>query len=153
MIGKSLWVTYFNPSLNNVVILLCHIPYFLCFHRQIGVNTFHFTVLGHLLWIHVLTVAVLILFCICVINLLKFSKMSKYDMTGIGLNLREIPDDNGSFKLMVLGLLLDGPAYSAGVRQVCSVLSDEKIAFTTIDILLVTFVCSVIVLMNLDVIC
>jgi hypothetical protein len=47
--------------------------------------------------------------------------MSKYDMTGIGLNLREIPDDNGSFKLMVLGLLLDGPAYSAGVRQVSSI--------------------------------
>jgi hypothetical protein len=113
---------------------------------------FIFTVLRHLYWIHVLT-TVLILFCICVINLLKFSKMSKYDMTGIGLNLREIPDENGSFKLMVLGLLLDGPAYSAGVRQVCSVLSDEKTAFTTIDILLVMFVCSVIILMNLDVIC
>jgi hypothetical protein len=78
--------------------------------------------------------------------------MSKYDMTGIGLNLWEIPGDNGSFKLMVLGLLLDGPAYNAGVRQVCSVLSDDKIAFATINILLVTFVCSVIVLMNLDVI-
>jgi len=47
--------------------------------------------------------------------------MSKYDMTGIGLNLREIPDGNGSFKLMVLGLLLDGPAYSAGVRQVSNI--------------------------------
>jgi hypothetical protein len=44
--------------------------------------------------------------------------MSKYDMTGIGLNLREIPDGNGSSKLMVLGLKLDGPAHSAGVRQV-----------------------------------
>jgi hypothetical protein len=44
--------------------------------------------------------------------------MSKYDMTGIGLNLREIPDDNGSLRLMVLGLILDGPAHSAGVRQV-----------------------------------
>lgn len=105
------------------------------------------------MWILVLTVTILILFCICVINLLKFSKMSKYDMTGIGLNLREIPDDNGSFKLMVLGLLLDGPAYSAGVRQVCSVLSDVKIAFTTVNILLVTFLISVIVLMNIDVIC
>jgi len=61
------------------------------------------------------------LFCICLINLLKFSKMSKYDMTVIGLNLREIPDGNGSFKLMVLGLLLDGPAYSAGVRQVSNI--------------------------------
>lgn len=39
-------------------------------------------------------------------------------MTGIGINLREIPDDSGDVKLKVLGLLLDGPAYSAGVRQV-----------------------------------
>jgi carboxyl-terminal processing protease len=53
--------------------------------------------------------------------MLKFSKMSKYGMTGIGLNLKEIPDDNGSFKLVVLGLLLDGPAYSAGVRRVSSI--------------------------------
>ena len=52
---------------------------------------------------------------------MKFSNMSKYDMMGVGLNLREIPDDNGSFKLMVLGLLLDGPAYSAGVRQVSNI--------------------------------
>lgn len=41
-------------------------------------------------------------------------------MTGIGINLREIPDDNGMVKLKVLGLLLDGPAHSAGVRQVTS---------------------------------
>uniref|UniRef100_A0A6N2KKA5 PDZ domain-containing protein n=1 Tax=Salix viminalis TaxID=40686 RepID=A0A6N2KKA5_SALVM len=46
-----------------------------------------------------------------------FSKMGRYDISGIGINLREIPDENGEVKLKVLGLLLDGPAYSAGVRQ------------------------------------
>lgn len=39
-------------------------------------------------------------------------------MTGIGINLREVPDDNGVMKIKVLGLLLDGPAHLAGVRQV-----------------------------------
>lgn len=39
-------------------------------------------------------------------------------MSGIGLNLREILEDDGGVKLKVLGLLLDGPAHSAGVRQV-----------------------------------
>lgn len=39
-------------------------------------------------------------------------------MSGIGINLREIPNDDGTVKLKVLGLLLDGPAYAAGVRQV-----------------------------------
>lgn len=48
----------------------------------------------------------------------KFSRMARYDMTGIGINLREVPDKNGEVKLKVLGLLLDGPAYTAGVRQV-----------------------------------
>ncbi|XP_011045312.1 PREDICTED: carboxyl-terminal-processing peptidase 1, chloroplastic isoform X2 [Populus euphratica] len=47
----------------------------------------------------------------------EFSKMGRYDISGIGINLREIPDENGEVKLKVLGLLLDGPAYSAGVRQ------------------------------------
>ncbi|CAI9087909.1 OLC1v1022105C4 [Oldenlandia corymbosa var. corymbosa] len=47
----------------------------------------------------------------------EFSKMARYDMTGIGINLREIPDDTGGVKLKVLGILLDGPAHSAGVRQ------------------------------------
>ncbi|GAB2287633.1 hypothetical protein Dimus_022005 [Dionaea muscipula] len=53
----------------------------------------------------------------------ELSKMARYDMTGIGINLREIPDDSGSFKLKVLGLILDGPAHSAGVRKGDEVLS------------------------------
>ncbi|XP_058095218.1 carboxyl-terminal-processing peptidase 1, chloroplastic isoform X3 [Magnolia sinica] len=52
-----------------------------------------------------------------------FSKMARYDVTGIGVNLREIPDDNGAIKVKVLGIILDGPAHSAGVRQGDEVLS------------------------------
>lgn len=51
-------------------------------------------------------------------HLCKFSKMARYDMSGIGINLREVPDANGVVTLKVLGLILDGPAHSAGVRQV-----------------------------------
>ncbi|THF97022.1 hypothetical protein TEA_001702 [Camellia sinensis var. sinensis] len=47
----------------------------------------------------------------------EFSKMARYDMTGIGINLREVPDEDGAVKLKVLGLILDGPAHTAGVRQ------------------------------------
>lgn len=39
-------------------------------------------------------------------------------MTGIGLNLRQVSDEDGTVKLKVLGLILDGPAHTAGVRQV-----------------------------------
>jgi hypothetical protein len=39
-------------------------------------------------------------------------------MSGIGLNLREVLEDDGDLKLKVIGLLLDGPAHSVGVRQV-----------------------------------
>uniref|UniRef100_A0A803MDM4 C-terminal processing peptidase n=1 Tax=Chenopodium quinoa TaxID=63459 RepID=A0A803MDM4_CHEQI len=53
----------------------------------------------------------------------EFSKMARYDMTGIGLNLREIPASNGSVKLKVLGLVLDGPAQTAGIRQGDEILS------------------------------
>jgi len=49
--------------------------------------------------------------------------MARYDMTGIGVNLRDVPDGNGGSKLKVLGLLLDGPAHNAGVRQVCHLLT------------------------------
>lgn len=53
----------------------------------------------------------------------EFSKMARYDMTGIGINLREMPDSDGSFKLKVLGLVLDGPAHAAGIRQGDEILS------------------------------
>lgn len=44
--------------------------------------------------------------------------MSKYDITGIGINLREVSDGGGNVKLKVLGLVLDSPADIAGVKQV-----------------------------------
>ncbi|XP_057950157.1 carboxyl-terminal-processing peptidase 1, chloroplastic isoform X2 [Malania oleifera] len=59
----------------------------------------------------------------------EFSKMSKYDMTGIGINLREVADDNGGVKLKVLGLILDGRAHSAGVRQ-----GDEILSVNGVDV-------------------
>uniref|UniRef100_A0A2P2LXP2 Carboxyl-terminal-processing peptidase 1ic isoform X4 n=1 Tax=Rhizophora mucronata TaxID=61149 RepID=A0A2P2LXP2_RHIMU len=59
----------------------------------------------------------------------EFSRMARYDMTGIGINLREVPDENGVVKLKVLGLLLDGPAHVAGVRQ-----GDEVLAVNGEDV-------------------
>ncbi|KAH7651133.1 C-terminal processing peptidase protein [Dioscorea alata] len=59
----------------------------------------------------------------------EFSKMARYDMTGIGINLREIPDDDGSVKLKILGVILDGPAHSAGVRQ-----GDELLSVNGMDV-------------------
>ncbi|XP_004295422.1 PREDICTED: carboxyl-terminal-processing peptidase 1, chloroplastic [Fragaria vesca subsp. vesca] len=59
----------------------------------------------------------------------EFSKMARYDMSGIGINLREVLDDNGDVKVKVLGLLLDGPAHAAGVRQ-----GDEILAVNGVDV-------------------
>ncbi|PPR83601.1 hypothetical protein GOBAR_AA37118 [Gossypium barbadense] len=59
----------------------------------------------------------------------EFSKMGRYDITGIGINIREVPDDTGSVKLKVQGLILDGPAHTAGVRQ-----GDEVLAVNGEDV-------------------
>ncbi|KAK9150844.1 hypothetical protein Syun_009153 [Stephania yunnanensis] len=58
-----------------------------------------------------------------------FSKMARYDMTGIGINIREVTDDDGRVRLKVLGLILDGPAHAAGVRQ-----GDEILSVNGVDI-------------------
>ena len=60
-------------------------------------------------------------------------------MSGIGLNLREVPEDNGGVKLKVLGLLLDGPAHSAGVRQVAT---RPKLVNYRCNILIFVLVCA-----------
>ncbi|KAL2343217.1 hypothetical protein Fmac_004502 [Flemingia macrophylla] len=59
----------------------------------------------------------------------EFSKMARYDMTGIGINLKEVPDENGELRLEVLGIILDGPAHSAGVRQ-----GDEILAVNNMEV-------------------
>ncbi|KAK9132433.1 hypothetical protein Scep_011961 [Stephania cephalantha] len=59
----------------------------------------------------------------------EFSKMARYDMTGIGINIREVTDDDGRVRLKVLGLILDGPAHAAGVRQ-----GDEILSVNGVDI-------------------
>ncbi|CDY35162.1 BnaA09g17990D [Brassica napus] len=59
----------------------------------------------------------------------EFSRMSKYDITGIGINLREVSDGGGNAKLKVLGIVLDGPADIAGVKQ-----GDEILAVNGVDV-------------------
>ncbi|XP_020216083.1 carboxyl-terminal-processing peptidase 1, chloroplastic [Cajanus cajan] len=59
----------------------------------------------------------------------EFSKMARYDMTGVGINLKEVPDENGELRLEVLGIILDGPAHSAGVRQ-----GDEILAVNNMEV-------------------
>ncbi|ESW31526.1 hypothetical protein PHAVU_002G245300 [Phaseolus vulgaris] len=59
----------------------------------------------------------------------EFSKMARYDMTGVGINLKEVPDENGDLRLEVLGIILDGPAHSAGVRQ-----GDEILAVNNVEV-------------------
>ncbi|XP_047178337.1 carboxyl-terminal-processing peptidase 1, chloroplastic [Vigna umbellata] len=59
----------------------------------------------------------------------EFSKMARYDMTGVGINLKEVPDENGNLRLEVLGIILDGPAHSAGVRQ-----GDEILAVNNMEV-------------------
>ncbi|XP_068470226.1 carboxyl-terminal-processing peptidase 1, chloroplastic isoform X2 [Phaseolus vulgaris] len=55
--------------------------------------------------------------------------MARYDMTGVGINLKEVPDENGDLRLEVLGIILDGPAHSAGVRQ-----GDEILAVNNVEV-------------------
>lgn len=59
----------------------------------------------------------------------EFSRMSKYDITGIGINLREVSDGGGNVKLKVLGLVLDSAADIAGVKQ-----GDEILAVNGMDV-------------------
>lgn len=79
----------------------------------------------------------------------KFSKMAKYDVTGIGMNLREVPDDNGSVKLKVLGIILDGPAHSAGVRQVLLLIS-VYVVWTHKSLMLAGFLTFQLLMLNVN---
>ncbi|KAJ7549831.1 hypothetical protein O6H91_07G071200 [Diphasiastrum complanatum] len=55
----------------------------------------------------------------------EFTKMSKYDITGIGINIGESRDENGDNHLKVLGIVLGSPAQLAGIREGDELLSVE----------------------------
>ncbi|KAH9314752.1 hypothetical protein KI387_023379, partial [Taxus chinensis] len=53
----------------------------------------------------------------------EFTKLARFDLTGIGISLKEVSDEDGITRLKVLGIILGGPAYSAGIRQGDEILS------------------------------
>lgn len=68
-----------------------------------------------------------------------FAPLLKYDISGVGLNIAEDPDDPS--RLKVLGLVLDSPAARAGVRQgdelvaVDGVSTRDKSAFQAVSLI------------------
>ncbi|ACO67707.1 predicted protein [Micromonas commoda] len=56
-----------------------------------------------------------------------FAPLLKYDISGVGMNVAEDPDD--STRLRVLGLVLDSPAAKAGVKQ-----GDEVVAVDGVEV-------------------
>jgi hypothetical protein len=54
------------------------------------------------------------------IFLVQFQALSKFDVSGIGLNIGEVDDDNGVTSLRVLGVVHDSSAHAAGIKQVRS---------------------------------
>ncbi|GAQ88361.1 C-terminal processing peptidase [Klebsormidium nitens] len=47
----------------------------------------------------------------------QFQALSKFDVSGIGLNMGEVDDDAGVTSLRVLGVVHDSTAHAAGIRQ------------------------------------
>ncbi|CAM6121478.1 unnamed protein product [Calypogeia fissa] len=47
----------------------------------------------------------------------QFRELSKYDVTGVGLNIGEVENGKGEVRLAVLGIVLGSPAQMMGVRQ------------------------------------
>lgn len=56
----------------------------------------------------------------------QFQALSKFDVSGIGLNIGEVDDDNGVTSLRVLGVVHDSSAHAAGIRQVRSGQSSSR---------------------------